>query len=71
MSVSPENDSVSECAFARLAARKCACAEFHQVQSKKNISSLSSIYTNLLGSNLLGLFLINCVAWSRVTVKLR
>ena len=72
MSVSPENDSVSECAFARLAARKCACAEFHQVQSKKkNISSLSSIYTNLLGSILLGLFLINCVAWSRVTVKLR
>lgn len=37
MSVSPENDSVSECAFARLAARKCACAEFHQVQSKKKI----------------------------------
>ena len=37
MSVSPENGSSAESAFAPLAARKCACAEFHQVQSKKKI----------------------------------
>lgn len=49
MSVSPENDSAAEGAFARLAARKCACAEFHQVQSKKKYEAYHQYILIYLG----------------------